>query len=288
MDLLGFALLALTIILSSGRNILSKSISDSSFGSKGFFFTQAAIFLVGSPVPLFFAIPSLEIAPLTLLYALIYGVLLLSAQWSYTAALKSGSTGICATVYSLGFILPTLSGALFWNEKMSVWDVLGVLVVIAAVIVSGSKKKQQSGGSEKKYIFPLVIAMLSSGGLGIMQKVQQNSPYPQEKASFVFIAFVFAAVVSVVCGLFAKSDSVKLSPKNFAFAGGVGICFGCCNIINTTLAGMLDSALLFPTLNIGTILLSVVTGTLIFKEKLEKKDFCVFIMGILSILLLNL
>ena len=51
---------------------------------------------------------------------------------------------------------------------------------------------------------------------------------------------------------------------------------------------MLDSAILFPSLNIGVILLSILCGALLFKERISKKERSVLVLGVLSIALLNL
>ena len=67
----------------------------------------------------------------------------------------------------------------------------------------------------------------------------------------------------------------------------IGLYFGCCNLLNTALAGLLDSAIFFPTLNIGVILLSMVAGVLLFKEKVGKRELPVLLLGGASILLLN-
>jgi glucose uptake protein GlcU len=58
-------------------------------------------------------------------------------------------------------------------------------------------------------------------------------------------------------------------------------------LLNTTLAGLLDSAIFFPTLNIGVILLSMICGVIFFKERILKKEITVLILGGVSILLLN-
>ncbi len=203
-------LLVVSVILSSCRNLLSKSVSDFSFGSKSFFKIQTALFFFGVLTLLLFGKPSFSPSVFTLLCALVYGILLLSAQWAYTAALKKGNTGICATVYSLGFIFPTLSGVLFWNEKLSAFNFLGVLTVIAAVIIAGTKSvEKQKAIAENNGIVPLALAMLSSGGLGIMQKVQQNSPYSEQKADFILAAFAIAAAISFIFGIFAKKRKKK-------------------------------------------------------------------------------
>lgn len=285
---MSIVLLILSVVLGTVRNLLSKNVSELSFGSKSFFSSQGIIFLSGS-VALALLNGNIweDISALTLCYSLVYGVLLLLAQWCYTAALKNGKISICSTVYSLGFIFPTISGCLLWNEQMTVFDVIGILTVIPAIIISGMKKSDHKQSAGNNYIIPIIIAMMASGGLGIMQKIQQKSPYPDQRAAFVVLAFLFAGIVSLMCSLFANSDGEKNLNKKIFAATGVGVAFGCCNLLNTTLAGLLDSAVLFPVLNIGTILFSIVTGIIFFKERLKTKDMVVLLLGIISILLIN-
>lgn len=276
-----------SIILSSVRNILSKSISDLNFGTKQFFIIQSCIFACGSLILVFATSYNFDSTSLlTSIYAIIYSLLLLSAQYCYTVALKKGNVGICSVVYSLGFIFPTLSGRLFWNEKLTLLKILGILMVIPAIIVSGSSRNTQQKSGDN-YITPLLIAMLSSGGLGVVQKIQQNSPYPDEKNCFLISAFAFASIISFLISLFAKGDmQIKLKKKLFSGAG-VGVAFGLSNLLNTVLAGKLDSAVFFPVLNIGTILFSIIAGVVLFKEKISRKDLAVLILGITAILLIT-
>ena len=69
---------------------------------------------------------------------------------------------------------------------------------------------------------------------------------------------------------------------------GVGLFFGCCNLLNTILAGRLDSAIFFPSLNIGVILLTLLCSIVFYKEKIKKNDVLVLLLGSASILLLNI
>lgn len=287
MDTLSLLLLSLTVVLSVGRNMFSKGISSFGFGTKNFFLSQSVVFLLGTASLASSLKDISSVSPLTLFYSVIYGLLLISAQWNYTAALKNGNTSVCATVYSLGFILPTLSGALIWNEPFSIYKLIGTLAVIPAIILSGKTSKSTVSHNKHGYIFPLILSMLSSGGLGIMQKVQQNSPYSEQKSIFVFTAFALACIISFIASCFAKKSDVKFAPKMSIMAGGTGLCFGICNLLNTTLAGRLSSAVFFPLQNISVILLSLIFSILIFRERLSGKDVWVLILGVISIFLLN-
>ena len=285
-----FLLLGLSVVLSTGRNLLSKNLSNVRFRTRPFFWCQSALFLCGAvALVLFGKISSGVVAYQTLIYAAVYAILLIFAQWFYTAALTKGNTALCSTVYSLGFILPTLSGAILWAESFSFLDLLGIMCAISAVIVSGLKSQAKEKATKSYYFIPLVIAMLASGGLGIVQKLQQKSAYAEQKSIFLLIAFILAAAISFIFSLFAKKQGdTSFRRGKLAVASCVGLFFGCCNLLNTSLAGLLDSAIFFPTLNIGVILLSMICGVIFFKEKISKKELAVLILGGLSILLLNL
>ena len=284
-----FLLLGLSVVLSTGRNLLSKNLSNVRFRIRPFFWCQSALFLCGAvALVLFGKISSGVVAYQTLIYAAVYAILLIFAQWFYTAALAKGNTALCSTVYSLGFILPTLSGAILWAESFSFLDLLGIMCAISAVIVSGLKSQAKEKATKSYYFIPLVIAMLTSGGLGIVQKLQQKSAYAEQKSIFLLIAFTLAAVISLIFSLFAKKQGdPPFRRGKLAVASCIGVCFGCCNLLNTTLAGLLESAIFFPTLNIGVILLSMICGVIFFKERILKKEITVLILGGVSILLLN-
>ena len=288
-------LLSISIILSVGRNLLSKNLAGLKFGTRPFFLCQSTLFLCGAIALLVyggFFVGGVSLT--TLVLAAVYGVLLILAQWFYTAALGKGNTALCSTVYSLGFILPTLSGAIFWAEPFTPLDALGILLAASAVVVSGLKKQQNRAASEKtSYFLPLLVAMLASGGLGIVQKIQQKSAFAYQKSSFLTLAFLLASLMSLCAVLFARKASGArnaraFSSKKLGIASCVGLFFASCNLLNTSLAGMLDSAIFFPTLNIGVILLSTVCGALLLKEKITRRDVAVLIIGSASILLLNI
>jgi drug/metabolite transporter (DMT)-like permease len=289
MDFLSALLLFTSVIFSSGRNLLSKGISSVSFGSRRFFLLQSLIFSSGALVLLIFTGYSFKtISFLTVLFSVVYAVLLLSAQWCYTIALRSGQVGVCATVYSLGFILPTISGAIFWHETVTLWNVIGVSLIIPIMLLSGKEGRKEKVQENRHFIFPLLIAMISSGGLGIMQKVQQNSAYPEEKSVFVFVSFLLTATISFVCFLTRNKEEEKVLKKQYVFSCGAGSCFAICNLLNTSLAGMLSSAVLFPILNIGSIFLSALLSVLLFREHLSTKHYLILLLGTVSILLIAL
>ena len=288
MDIVSALLLMLSATLASARNVLVKGFAGFEIKSREFFGGQASIFGAGCIVLLFVNLFDFNgISAFTVLFALVYGALLICAQWCYTLALMHGKTAICVTVYSFGFVIPTLSGAIFWGESLSIFAIFGILTVFPVLIISGTKKKEEKSTSGS-YILYITLALLASGGLGIVQKIQQKSQYASQTSTFILTAFVFAFAVSFLFFLFMKRGEKPITYKNLGFCGIVGVFFSVCNLLNTFLAGALDSAIFFPAINIGSIVMSTVFGLIFYKEKLTKKDFIILGLGALAILLVNL
>lgn len=285
-----YLLLLTSITLSTGRNLFSKRISKIPFGSKEFFLHQFVIFVFGGiAVSLLGQIHWKAVSPLTLICAVIYGAVLVCAQWFYTSALSYGNTSLCSTVYSMGFIIPTVSGALFWSENFTFIDLIGVLFAVITIVFSKNSSKDSDKTAFKRFFTPLFIAMLGSGTLGIVQKIHQKSPFANERGTLILIAFILASTFSLAASLLCKNRCDEDIPKHtLPFASLIGLFFGCCNLLNTTLAGVLDTAIFFPTLNIGIIFLTTLSGAILYREKITRRELTVLLCGSASILLLNI
>ena len=294
MDWFSALLLLLSITLSAGRNTLSKHISAIPFGTRRFFLAQFALFGTGCIILLAMGGASFaHLAPVTCIYAVVYGAFLLLAQWCYTMALGRGKLAVCSTVYSLGFIFPTLWGTFAGIEQLSLLNTVGILLVIPAVVLSGSKSAGKgSAVSGKGYAIPLILAMIASGALGILQKLQQLSPFPEQKGAFLVLSFVLAAVASLILSQTAHRDDAATPAvrrdSRLLFAAGIGVCFSVCNFLNTTLAGRLPGAVFFPLLNVSAILLSMLLGLTLYKERMTRKDAIIAVLGFAAIILINL
>ena len=294
MDLTSALFLSLSIILGSARNIFSKNISPIPFGERGFFRMQAAIFIAGLAT-LLLVNPNafVGLLPLTVLYGAVYAAFSLSSQWFYTIALRRGATSVCATVYSMGFIIPTLVGMIFWGEKVNAPKIIGIIVVIPALIISGmrdsGKNSIKKSSSNIAFILPMILAMLSAGTVGIIQKLQQRSAtISGQTSAMIIITFIICSVTSVICSIIAKPTEIKGIRIKTLCAAGAGVCFASCNLLNTLLAGMLDGTVLYPILNIGIIMLTMLLGMLFFKEKFGWRQAAVIALGASSILLITL
>lgn len=276
-----------SVSLTATRNITSKKTAAASKDLSQFFFSQSVLFLSAALLlSLLNPAAFLKVSGITAIYGVIYGVLLILSQWMFTLALKRGSTSICSVVYSLGFILPTVSGTLFWGEPFTPLNLVGLILAISVIFltVKRGEGEKKAGRSFAAFI---LIAMAASGGLGIMQKLQQAGEAKNERSLFLIIAFAFAFLGSVIAFLLSKKSG-KPAASSVFYPMVTGLCFGGANLLNTILAGRMKSAVFFPLQNISTILLSTLLGILIFKEKLTAKTAVIITLGAATVVVFSL
>lgn len=284
-------LLTASVGLSTGRGIFSKGImSPQQSIGKSFFLYQGILFLFALIAVFLFNVANLgNISLTTVIYGLIYGVLLIGSQWLYTLALAKGTAATCSMVYAFGFILPTLCGFIFWNEEPTPLKIIGVLLVIPLVVLVSLAKGRQKAKSNW-FLIPLLVAAICSGGLGIMQKIQQKSEFADQRTAFLLIGLAFACGLSfIVFLLFKKNKDIaedKMEIRPFLLCLLSGVCFGLANMVNVILASLVPAVILFPIQNIGVIVLTTILGFFIFKERPKMNEIIAFVLGITSIIFL--
>ena len=206
------------------------------------------------------------------------------------AALSSGPMSYTTLIITFASIIPTISGKLFWNEDISTWQYFGIVLMFISIGLSSEKNKNQSKVSFQ-WLFLCLGAFILNGLIGIMQKVHQSSIYKGELNAFLVISFIVSVLISFaaywVC-VFKEKKSVQ-HPIHMNITVGAmavlsGICIALANKINLYLAGAMDSAVFFPIVNGGGLVLAAIAAVVLFKERLSPKRRIGLIVGMISVL----
>ena len=283
--------LTLSVLLSACRNVFSKKTAVTSGDNAQFFLSQTMLFFAAGLLMIVFNLDFYkEISALTVCYGVIYGLLLISAQWLYTLALRSGYTSVCSVIYSLGFIVPTIVGTIFWNEEFTIKNIIGLVLALSVILLTLKSDNTSSTGS-KKFILFMIVSMLSAGGLGLMQKIQQTSEVSHETGAFLIVGFTVAVICSLIAIMISKKqysyNSYILKKENI-FPVLTGMSFGGVNFFNTVLAGRMKSAMFFPVQNIATVIACTLCGIIVFKEKLNLRILMILLLGIVTVIIFTI
>ncbi len=212
------------------------------------------------------------------------------------AALQVGPMSYTSVIISFSTLISALSGVMFFDESLGWTQIVGIVLMLASFLLAA-----KNDGDEKKanfkWLFLCLIAFVATGGIGIMQKVHQNSVYKDELNAFLIVAFVSSALLCAIFaawmegreGRFADKKEKNNKKQNW-FLLGIMISSGACvatnNKFNLYLSGLMDSSVFFPIVNGGGLVLTTLAAVLLFKEKLSTKQWIGVVLGIASVVFL--
>ena len=249
-----------------------------------------------------------QLSIFTLLLGIAFGIITAVQQITHLKALETGSLAYTTVIISLSMLIPALSGALIWDEQIGLVQVLGIVLMVACLILSvDTGKDTQKRKATMTWLFFSVASFLCVGAIGVMQKWHQSSDYKGELNAFLVVAFVISFVYSGLMYLVLRVKQKKNEPtperaasatppsrarRAIALATGMmvlaGICVAANNKLNLYLSGVIDSAIFFPLVNGGGLIITTVSAFLLFREKLSLRQWIGLATGIVAVLLLCL
>ena len=237
----------------------------------------------------------IEMSLYSLLLGLAFGLVTMFNAIVNAKAIKIGPFGYTTVIVSLSTAITALSGAIFWQETLSISKIIGIILMLGCFALAVDTEKDGDKKANWTWFLFCIITLLTCAGIGLLQKVHQTSEYKNELMGFLIIAFLTSSLVSLG-GYFvlkkqenaiAKEETTKKWIFNFIFAlviCGVGVAGN--NAINLYLSGVIDTAIFFPIANGVPLLCSLLVSFILFKERLKKKQLWGLLVGIVAIVCL--
>ncbi len=227
---------------------------------------------------------------------IIFGVIYGTTQSSFilfkTLAMSSGPVSITTLIGNSSLLISLLISLIVWNEKIGVFDVIGLVILGAGIFLTNYKRGEESKGNPLWKYFAILFFILAAG-VGITFKA--FGKYADMSYAGDMLA-VSSAVMTVFYGIsflitgFKKNGSLpERKPYSFlafALVGGILSCIY--NRLNILLSGSMDAIIFFPVFNGGVIIASTLMGVLICKEKLTKKQIAGIILGVVAICIIGI
>lgn len=136
----------------------------------------------------------------------------------------------------------------------------------------------------------VIIAFAANGMCSTLQKIYQMHSGGRGKSEFMLIALTIASVAFLVLR-FSNRDTEKDFLPTAANGGWFGVMYGFCNgIVNWLVMLMADkpSSVVFPTISAGSIVLVIAISKIVFKETHSKFQNLGFMIGVFSVVFLNI
>lgn len=287
-----YLLLLAATTFSTGKTVFMKKIGVNSNTSDKLIRQNAVSFAVSALIPLiilrFDFLKIFGISEFSLYMSVLFSCSIILTYLTQMKAMALGNSSSTMLIYSCGFLIPIIFGAIAYGEKISVIQLSGLFLLMPALYFIINPQK--SGKFSLKWLIFSLLSMSGSGCTAVLQKIHQHSKHNDEFLSLLSLEFILASVILFIIGLLIrkKTDEQGSRCKNISASVVNGVFIGVLNTLNLRLAGKLPAVIVFPIYNIGSLVLSGVILSFMYKEKLSNKEKIGLVLGILGILLIGI
>ena len=187
---------------------------------------------------------------------------------------------LSATFIKLGLLVSMAVSVLFFGERPEAWQWAGFLLAVAAIVLMNYRPGEGKAGN----MAGLLLLLLAGGGGDAMSKIFEELGNPALSDYFLMITFGTALLF---CLSLVHIRKEKLGKWEIFF----GLLIGIPNFFSAKflLGALKDIAavVVYPVYSVATILTVTVTGVLVFREKLDKRQWLALAMILVALVLLN-
>lgn len=217
-------------------------------------------------------------------------------------AISTRRVGVAVTTMSsrTAVVLPIIWAFLFLGENITLWEIVGTLLVLTAFTLIIYRPKEKATTTKKttrrENIISVLIPIgvfLEIGFIAVCMKTSQHmikssgdyaTDYP------AFEALLFAAALSCAVIYYSIREGAKAFRVNIKSVAG-GLCLGTFNYFVTfgLMNGLkfFSSSTFYGVYNISVVLLTTFIGILVFGEKLDRRKSVGMLMAVGAIVVLG-
>ena len=280
-------LLCMTILSSSLQGITTKYFGRNT-GGKGVFLFSTLSRIAGV---LFFIMTAgslsfdWKIFPYSIAFGLFYGV---GVIFNFLS-IGCGPLSLTSLITSYSLMLPTAYGLFFLKDPVSVGLLPGLILLLVSLFLINRKSSTDGASISLKWIVFVALAFLGNGCCSIVQSMQQRAFLGEYKNEFMVIALLFFVLITGIISLVTeRKELVSYTKKGWIPAVICGLANALMNLLVMTLQNRMPVSLLFPLMSAGSLVLTFFLSKFLYKEQLSKRQSLGFVLGVCSVILLNL
>ncbi len=280
-----YIFLLITLLVSVSQTIITKQYAVKSSRPNQILYSAVSalfaliFFIISSGGGLQF---SLEFVP----YSIGFAITFAAAMAGVNLALATGPLCITSLVSSYSLLIPTLYGIIFLKESLSSLAYIGIALLLISLYFINVRKEVVK--FSVKWIIYLVIGFIGNGMCSTIQKIQQIKFQGAYKNEFMIVALGFVFIMLMTLAVFQKGNIKSELKESFKYAPFTGLANGATNLLVMILTGLLPTAILFPSISAGGNSIMFFVALFVYKEHLSQKQIFGYIVGVLSVVLLNI
>ena len=220
-----------------------------------------------------------------LYYAIAIGVLFIVVFNLLATGAQKVGIAISTVANKMSVIIPVIFAIIVFGDTVSVLKIGGITLAILGVIFTSTSGQKLN--FDKKYLWLIIVIFLGQGIADCIFNYSQHF-YVSENEAQIFISSMFTAAffmgILMVVPKFAAKKS-KFEFKNLLWGIGLGIpnFLTVYYFFRSLESGIMESSQIYPILNMGVIVLSALSGFIIFKEKLSLRNWLGIFISLVAI-----
>ena len=177
-----------------------------------------------------------------------------------------------------GMFVPSLYGIIFLGEPVTLWKIIGTVLLIIALVLPTLVKSEEKSNNIKLFTVLGIVVFLLNGMVGIFNKMHQISPNAIPTLEFsLWQNMICVIVISFVFLIYAFiNKKAKVIVDNTKEAMPVWWSIVLFSIISQTggillllAAKTVDASVMYPILTGGVIVITALFGFFFYKEKIN-------------------
>ena len=292
-----YFLLVLTVFFCSYQNILKKEFSKRCSGGT---YTFTGLCCLGALLVFLVINRDFDVTLPLLLYSIGFSVAYAAASVCMVLAIRYGSLAKTSLIISYSLLIPTLYGIIFLDDPIDKVMIIGFALLVVSLFLTNYTPKsatpEETEGSDTQrkksslvlWIIFLVISFVGNGMCSTIQKMEQDAL--GQVNLFMAIALAINTVFMFIMAFATEKKEIVQTTckKTWWIAGICGIFNGLTNYLVLVLNNHLPPSVLFPVISAGGIVFVFLYSMIVYREKFKPMQIIGFVLGVGSIILLNL
>ena len=277
--------LLLVIVCSVSGTIFSKYYNL--LGGRTIYFFNAVVFLV-SGICFLINSKGLTFSYNALIYGTFFAVSCIITAIFGLLAINCGPVALGSLFSSYSLLMPTFYGLIFLKDPIGKGFFIGLLFLLLSIyFINKKSQKEESVKFTVKWLIFVIIGAVGNGFCSISQKAGQLTG--TDTNAMMITAYIICVIFFTAAG-FVKERKLKVKTElKLSFMPVIcGICNGLVNIFVIVLNKSVPAAVLFPLISCGGLIVTFITSYIAFKEKFSKIQILGFVLGVISIVMLNI
>ena len=192
---------------------------------------------------------------------------------------------ISTVANKMSMIVPVIIGIYLFKEAIGVFKLIGIFLAISAIYMTSTKSGKLS--FDKKFMPIILLIFLGQGIADGTLSWTQKFTLSTENTSLFFASTFFSAgtfgCLFLAYDLMVKKIQFQAKSILWGIALGVPNYLTLHFFIRSLQSPILESSQVFPVVNMGIIILSAISGIILFKEKLTPLNWTGIAIAIIAI-----